>query len=90
LIIPAATFFCSVGLTFAMQLPRGVTALKERQDKMLFRMPSLIVLLAVALLTSCETTKKDQADSGSIIREPDKAGQTYGEVGAMYGTSAGH
>ena len=56
---------------------------------LLFRTLPLVVFLAVACLTGCETTKKDQADAHSIIREPDKSGETHGEVGVMYG-SGGH
>jgi len=74
LIILSETFFCSPGLTPAM----------------LFRVTGLIVLLTVAFLTGCETTKKDQADAHSIISEPDKGSETHGEVRAMYGASAGH
>lgn len=50
----------------------------------------LFVVLSFAFLTGCESTKKDQADGHSIIREPDKGGETHGEVSAMYGASAGH
>ena len=57
---------------------------------MLFQTPLIIVLLVVAVLTGCETPKKDQADRGSILREPDTSGETHGEVGVMYGASAGH
>lgn len=56
--------------------------------QLLFRL--LIALPIVALLANCETTKKDEADTGSILREPDTGGETHGEVGAMYGASAGH
>jgi hypothetical protein len=48
---------------------------------------TLISIVAVIVFfTGCETTRTDEADANTIIRQPDK-GEVHGEVGAMYGSS---
>jgi hypothetical protein len=49
----------------------------------------ITILMAIVFFASCETTKKDQADANTVIREPDKGHEVHGEVGAMYGSSLG-
>jgi hypothetical protein len=46
------------------------------------------IFLATIFFAGCETTKKDEADTNTVIREPDKSHEIHGEVGAMYGGSA--
>src|SRR5438105_10623437 len=47
----------------------------------------MTILMVVAFFVGCETSKPaSQADSNSVIREPDKGHEIHGEVGAMYGT----
>ena len=43
----------------------------------------VILVASWSLLSSCADTK--QADSNSVIREPDSDYEVHGEVGAMYG-----
>jgi ABC-type glycerol-3-phosphate transport system substrate-binding protein len=52
----------------------------------------IILIAALLLLSSCAGTKSTaQADSNSILREPDNSPEIHGEVGTLYGASAsGH
>ena len=63
-------------------------AIRERDIARMWR-PLFFVMavLYAGFFTSCETIKKDQADSNAVIREPDKDHEIHGEVGAMYGSS---
>jgi hypothetical protein len=45
----------------------------------------LALLMVIAFFVGCETTKKEQADSNSVLREAPRGGEVHGEVGAMYG-----
>jgi hypothetical protein len=47
------------------------------------------ILVAAAIITGCQTTRTDQADANTIIRQPDKGYEVHGEVGAMYGSTVG-
>jgi hypothetical protein len=51
-------------------------------------LPTLLSVMAILCAGGCETTKKNQADSNTVIREPDKGTEIHGEVGAMYGSSS--
>jgi hypothetical protein len=49
----------------------------------------LVVFSSLTLLLSCANTKQTaQADSKSIIRQPESDHETHGEVGVMYGARA--
>jgi hypothetical protein len=49
----------------------------------------VMAVLCTGFFAGCETTKKDQADASTVIREPDKSHEIHGEVGAMYGSNLG-
>ena len=48
----------------------------------------LTILMTIAFFSGCETTKKEQAESNSVLREAPPGHEIHGEVGAMYGQSA--
>jgi hypothetical protein len=48
----------------------------------------LTILMTIAFFTGCETNKKEQAKSNSVLRETPPGHEIHGEVGAMYGASA--
>ena len=51
---------------------------------------TFIIFISVwSLLSGCADTKQAaQADSNSILREPENDHEVHGEVGAMYGHTA--
>jgi hypothetical protein len=66
-------------------------ALATRETGIGKMLPSLLFVMAIlcaGFFVGCETTKKNQADANAVIREPDKATEIHGEVGAMYGSSS--
>jgi hypothetical protein len=67
---------------------RLTRCLQDRHNKMLARV--LVTTIASWLLLSgCADTKQAaQADSNSMLREPESDHEVHGEVGAMYGHTA--
>lgn len=45
------------------------------------------ILLGTVLFIGCATTRNEQADANTIIRQPEKGYEVHGEIGAMYGNS---
>ena len=49
----------------------------------------LVILIAAwSLLSGCGQKQAAQADSNSILHEPESDHEVHGEVGAMYGHTA--
>jgi hypothetical protein len=46
-----------------------------------------LILMVIVFFSACET-KKEQADSNSILRKGSSDHEIHGEVGAIYGQSA--
>jgi hypothetical protein len=67
---------------------RLTCCLQDRHSKMLVRL-FVILIASWSLLSGCADTKQAaQADSNSILREPESDHEVHGEVGAMYGHTA--
>jgi hypothetical protein len=67
---------------------RLTCCLQHRHSKMFVRL-FVILIASWSLLSGCADTKQAaQADSNSILREPESDHEVHGEVGAMYGHTA--
>ena len=62
--------------------------LQDRHSKMLVR--AFVILIASwSLLSGCADTKQAaQADSNSVLRQPESDHEVHGEVGVLYGHTA--
>ncbi len=77
----------SSGLGSASQVQIDLRMKKIEIGNVLAR--AVIIFISVwSLLSGCADTKQAaQADSNSILREPESDHEVHGEVGAMYGHS---